>query len=39
MVYVLDVVKTLMIFNPDLLSLIHEIEADQDLDPGKELAS
>ena len=33
------VVKTLMIFNPDLLSLIHEIEADQDLDPGKELAS
>ncbi len=33
------VVKTLMIFNPDLLSLIHEIEADQDLDLGKELAS
>lgn len=33
------VVKTLMIFDPDLLSLIHEIEADQDLDLGKELAS
>lgn len=31
--------KSLMIFDPDLLSLIHEIEADQDLDPGKELAS
>ena len=33
------VAKSLSIFDPDLLSLIHEIEADQDLDPGKELAS